>query len=255
MLGVDMPEKENSDYYNISLREENDITKRILSEFKKENKFYERALNLLYEVVNCLYQLKPRPFDSTFAILTMLPRLFGTIQSIRVLTVKGYYYDALILERSVVENLGLCVYLAKNEKEAKRWLTGKDIRMPKINIFNEFFSLISQDAEKRDSRGKALYGELSQYVHATLKAIGPTYVMNIGDIIDQSSKVEYVFPPFFDEKLVSHFALYPMLTLTMLVELFKEDLKDRYLNKILKCLGDYASAASKERETLSDEKS
>lgn len=252
-----MPEKENSDYYNKSLRAENQITKRILSEFKKENKFYERALNLLYEVVDYLYQSKPtgRPFDGAFAILTMLPRLFGTIQSIRVLTVKGYYYDAVILQRSVVENLGLCVYLAKNEKEAKRWLTGKDIRMPKINIFDEFFSLVSRDTMKKGHRWKALYGELSQYVHATLKAIGPTYVINIGDIIDQRSKVEYAFPPFFDEKHVEHFAVYPMLTLIMLVELFKEDLKDRYLNKILKCLGDYTSAVSKERETLSDEKS
>jgi len=238
-----MPEKENSDYYNISLRAENEITKRVLSEFKKENKFYERALNLLFEVVDYFYQSKSSGFfDSTFAILTMLPRLFGTIQSIRVLTVKGYYYDAVILERSVVENLGLCVYLVNNEKEAKRWLAGKDIRMPKINIFDEFFSLILQDAEKRDHRWKALYGELSQYLHATLKAIGPTYVRNIGDYIDQSTTVQYEFPPFFDEKLVTNFALYPMLTLMMLVELFKEDLKDRYLNKILKCLRDYLSA-------------
>jgi hypothetical protein len=126
--------------------------------------------------------------------------------------------------------------------------------MPKIYIFDELFSLLSQDAEKRDSRWKALYGKLSQYVHATLKAIGPTYVISIGDIIDQSSKVEYVFPPFFDEKLVPYFAVYPMLTLIMLVELFKEDLKDRYLNKILKCLSDYVSAVRKERKTLSDEK-
>jgi len=251
-----MPEKENSDYYNMSLRAENEITKYMLSQFKKEIKFYERALNLLYEIVDYLYQSKPStPFDSTFAILTMLPRLFGTIQSITILTIKGYYYDAVILERSVVENLGLCVYLAKNEKEAKRWLTGKDIRVPKINLFDEFFSLVSEDAGKKDHKWKALYGNLSQYVHATLKAIGPTYVVNIGDIEDQSSKVEYVFPPFFDEKLVTHFAVYPMLTLIMLVELFKEDLKDRYLNKILKCLGDYRSAISKERETLGDEKS
>jgi hypothetical protein len=250
-----MPEKENSDYCNLSLRAENEINKRTLSQFKKENKFYERALNFLYEVVNYLYQSKSSEhFDSTFAILTMLPRLFGTIQSIRVLTVKGYYYDAVILERSVVENLGLCVYLARNEKEAERWLTGKDIRMPKINIFDEFFSLISSDAVKKDDYGKALYGKLSQYVHATLKAIGPTYVISIGDIEDQSYKVDYAFPPFFDEKLVTHFALYPMLTLIMLVELFK-DLKDRYLNKMLKCLGDYHSAVSKERETLGGENS
>ena len=206
-----MPEKENSDYYNISLRAENEITKRVLSEFKKENKFYERALNLLFEVVDYFYQSKSSGFfDSTFAILTMLPRLFGTIQSIRVLTVKGYYYDAVILERSVVENLGLCVYLVNNEKEAKRWLAGKDIRMPKINMFDEFFSLVSRDAVKKGHGWKALYGKLSQYVHATLKAIGPTYVANIGDIEDQSSNVEYEFPPFFDEKLVTNFAVYPI---------------------------------------------
>jgi len=251
-----MPEKESSDYYNLSLRAENDIAKRILSEFKKENRFYERALNLLHEVVHCLYQSKSsRPFDSTFATLTMLPRLFGTIQSIRVLTAKGYYYDSVILERSVVENLGLCVYLTRNEKEAKRWLAGKDLRMPKINIFDDFFSLFSKDVGKNGHSWKALYGELSQYVHATLKAIGPTYVIDVGDIINQSSTVKYVFPPFFDEKLVTYFAVYPMLTLIMLVELFEEELKDRYLDKILKCLGDYHSAVSEERETLGDEKS
>lgn len=243
-----MPEKENSDYYNTYLRAENEITKCMLTQFKKEDKFYERALNLLYEVVDYLYQSKPsRHFNSAFAILTMLPRLFGTIQSIRTLTVKGYYYDAVILERSVVENLGLCVYLAKNEEEAKRWLTGKDIRMPKINIFDEFFSLFPIDAMKKGHGWKALYGKLSQYVHATLRAIGPTYVINIEDIEDQSDKVEYVFPPFFDEELVTHFAVYPMVTLIMLVTTFKEDLEDRYLNKILKCLGDYISAVSKER--------
>ena len=126
--------------------------------------------------------------------------------------------------------------------------------MPKINLFDEFFSLVSEDARKKDHKWKALYGKLSQYVHATLKAIGPTYVANIGDIEDQSSKVKYAFPPFFDEELVTHFAVYPMLTLIMLVELFKEELKDRYLNKILKCLGDYDSAVSKEMKTLDDEK-
>lgn len=251
-----MSEKESSDYYSKSIQTENEVTKDTLSWFKKETEFYKHALNLLHEIAECIFHSKPiRNFDSKFAIITMLPRLIGTIQSIRVLTVKGYYYDAVILERSVVENLGLCVYITKNEKEATKWLSGKDIRMPKINLFGEFFSLVSGDAVKKDHKWEALYGKLSQYVHATLKAIGPTYVANIGDIEDHTSKVEYEFPPFFDKKLVTNFAVYPMLTLIMLVELFKEELKDRYLNKILKCLGDYYSATSKEMETLDDEKS
>lgn len=42
-----MHEKEMSDYFKMSLKEEDEITKKTLSQFKIEFELYERYLNLL----------------------------------------------------------------------------------------------------------------------------------------------------------------------------------------------------------------
>ena len=264
MLDVDMSEKENSDYFNTSLRTEDEITKSTLSQFKKQNESYKRSFNLLYDLTIYLYDLtkSKTPSRSKFAILTMLPRLFGTMQSIRILTMKGYYYDTVILERSFVENLGLFVYLAKNEEEARNWLIGKDISIPKIKLLDELFSLMSKEMKKH-GEGRAMYGKLSQYVHASLRAIGPSFVTNIDK---QSGRVEkerkefseysfsIEFPPFFRKQDVPDFAVYPMVSLIVIMELFKNELEDRWVKKIRNILREYMTAIKSGKEDGRGEK-
>lgn len=239
-----MPEKANADYFHVSLRNEDETTRNTLSQFKREFEFYERSFNLAYDVVSYLYDLtknKKHYSISKFAIFTTLPRLFGTMQSIRILALKGYYYDVAMLERSLIENFGLCIYLAENEEEARKWLRGKDIGVPKIKLVDRVLSLLSKETGEE---GKAMYGKASNYVHASLRAIGPSFVTRTSASIEEL-RVDIQFPPFYRKKRVPHIAVYPTLLLIIVNEVFKDELKDRWANKIWGILREYTKKTKK----------
>ena len=232
----DMPEKENSDYYNTCLREEEKITRNTLSRFKREFEFYERSINLIYDITTYLCDLtkSKRPSDSKAAILFMIPRLLGTMQSIRVLNLKGYYYDDRILGRSILENFGLCVYLARNQEEAGNWMKGKDISIPKIKLYSELASFLAKEIEKYEKEGNAEYGKLSSYVHASLWAIAPSFLEP-----GKKPRVVMKVPPFFSKKQMSPLALFPMTLLIIIREVFKNELGNIWIDKILNILREY----------------
>lgn len=230
--------KENSDHFNTSLKKEEEITRNTLSQFKRELEFYERSFNLAYDVICYLYDLtkSKKTSKGKFAIFCMLPRLFGTMQSIRILGLKGYYYDVAILDRTILENLGLCWYLARNEDEAGNWLTGKDISIPRIKLLVELVSLLSPEKKKE---GKALYGELCNYVHANLRAVGPSFLTPSSS--DEEIRVDVDFPPFYRKKRVPYISLYPIMLLIIIMEVFKSELGNKWIEKIWNIIREWES--------------
>ena len=236
-----MSEKKNSDRFNMILKKENETTKRTLSQLKRENEFYERSFSLLYNLTIYLCDLtkSKMPSRSKFAILTMLPRLLGTMQSIRILGLKGYYYDMAILERSILENIGLCAYLATNEEEARNWLRGKDISIPKIKLLDELYSFLSSEKVREFKEGKAIYGKLSNYVHASLRAIGPSFLTP--SPTSEELKVDVDFPPFFRKEKVPYVSAYAILLLFVLIIAFKNDIEEKWTEKVWNFIGEYVA--------------
>lgn len=89
-----MEEKGEVDFFNKCLVKEKEIAKKTASLLKRdrESEFYKRSFNLLNGVTRHLYYLtksnkhsKIRSSHGKGAILSMMPRLIGTIQSIRIL--------------------------------------------------------------------------------------------------------------------------------------------------------------------------
>ena len=114
------------------LKDEDEVTKETLSQFKKEFELYERSFNLLLETVGDLCDLttSDKPFGSMakHAIMLIMPRIVQSIQAIRILNLKGYYYDASVIERGLVESIGLCAYFASRKKKQRIGLKARMLR-------------------------------------------------------------------------------------------------------------------------------
>jgi hypothetical protein len=63
-------------------------------------------------------------------------RLLGTMQSIRWLTLKGYYFDASVLARSLMESIGDCCYIYQNKGTGEKWL--KEELRGKVKSLDKF---------------------------------------------------------------------------------------------------------------------
>jgi hypothetical protein len=240
-----MSKKETSGYLKEVIKGEDEVTRKTLSQFDKEFEFYERSINLVYDITVYLCGLtKSKSFSgSKSAIHFMLPRLLGTMQSIRLLNLKGYYYDESILGRSFFENLGLCAYLARNEEEAENWFAGKAIHVPKIRLYTEFDSFLNEKMEEYEKKeGQAEYGRLSYYVHADMRAIIPSF-FRFGKVDFNKRRASMMFPPFYKKDEVSPVALFPIALLVVILKVFKDELGNKWAKKILNILREYKKYA------------
>lgn len=174
-----------------------------------------------------------RPADvRKSAILAIIPRIIRSMQSIRDLTLKGYYYDASVLERSLIESMGLCAYLAFNEKEAENWTKGNDVKTPKIKLFDWAFKLLR--VKDKDADSYRIYGELCGYVHTSAKAITSLMKFNHG-----RGLVDLQFISNFEKERVHEIASYPTLMLIIVKEIFHDELAGKRKENIMKWVKEY----------------
>lgn len=220
------------------VEQEEKTTKETLRRFGKDLELYQRSFDLCSETVGhiCEYAEK-RLVDSTAkeAVLFILPRIMQSMQAVRLLTLKGYYYDARIIERSLIEAIGLCAYLALDDKEAKRWIAGKDIKVPKISLFDYVPQLLRIDTG--DFSAKSVYGQLCHYVHTNARAI----VSLIDTMPDRSPKrvgkklsaeVKLKFTPKFDRERFREIASSPIIVTIVLSRIFDKELAEKTKRKI-----------------------
>lgn len=218
------------------LKAEHEAAKKTLSKFRKEFELYKRSFNLLSETVSYLLDStkdKRTDYKET-AVLSIMPRIIRSMQSIKNLTLKGYYYDVSVLERSLVESMGLCAYLALNEKEAENWIKGKDVKIAKIKLFDYVLKLLS--IKNLDEESHRIYGELCGYVHTNARAI-----VSLFDFDYPWGQIGLKFTSVFDKDRVHEIASYPISMLAILTEIFHKRLPERKKAKIIKLLGECAT--------------
>lgn len=234
---------------NDFLESEDENARKTSRQFKKDLKLYEQSFNLLLETTFFLCdKTASSPFsESKLAVLLIMPRVIQSMQSVSILNLKGYYYDKSILERCLMESIGLCAYLGSNEEEASRWLSGKRIKLASIKLFDYVFKLI--DAEGYSSI--PVYGWMSEYVHTDLGAI----VSLIADLHppkgDMLPKADIQFSPLFDKQKFEGISPYPIAMLIVLGIIFKDDLKKRKLRRILNQLKQFKIHYRKGKTVLS----
>ena len=133
---------------------ENEISVQTEQYFSKEIEFFKKNFDIACEIYDWFYKKHDKPENpipkKLFPLSVMIPRLLFTLKAIYNLTTIGYYYDAHLLFRTFIENLGLCIYLTKNENHVTKWLQGKKMDVPYIELFRETFSVISGDLNKKN---------------------------------------------------------------------------------------------------------
>lgn len=214
-------------HFKIYSKIEEESAKVASEKFKGEFRLYERCFNSCMEISDCISistRSKPLGLESKTAVTLILTRIMQSMQAMKLLKTRGYNYDASILERSLVESMGLCAYISLNEKEAKRWLDGKQLEVASISLFEYIPRLLGHDERSKTARAlpKRLYGRLCDYVHTNIK--GVLYLVDTGQKTKNGGEVNLQFGPQFDEQAWGRIAAYPLLLILMLEKIFKNEL-------------------------------
>jgi len=199
---------------------------------------YEDSFNLLLEMIVhvCDRKMPENPLSVVkSAIMMNVPRIVQSLQSIRDLTLKGYYYDLSVIQRSFVESIGLCAYLLQNPEDALNWIKGKNVSVAKINLLDYAIKLLRGYTKKGAKCTQAFYGELCNYAHANIRAVSSLF--RKAESSDLTLGTYYV--PIFDEKQVECISPWSIFTLAVLREIFHDELAQRERRKITKQLNLY----------------
>lgn len=209
-------------FHNQIAHQERLHEKRALEFSKDALEQYETAYSLCDEILYDIednVDLKGNPDRQ--AIFVSLVRIMGTMQSIKWLFLKGYYYDAFVLVRSFMESLGTCCYISQNKGTGERWFNDK-----KIGASLDMFKAINKtlNPEIPEENTAKFYGKLCMFAHGDNWAIGTliSEVEDEDDLEDGLKTIRFRNPSPYDKGWVDTVAGNPLVTLLVIQELFPE---------------------------------
>lgn len=169
------------------------------------------------------------------AVYMILTRITGIMQSVKALTLTGYYYEAVILERSYWEALGLCWYLFSNEDAAEKWHNGKEIKISSFKLFGEIQNFLEYKLEKKTLN--KVYGRFCTFVHSDAPAIlslalkpNPKQEESANGLI--VGPISFRVPSEFDNKKIEELAILPFTVLLLIGRIFQAELLPERKNEI-----------------------
>lgn len=189
--------------------------KQTKQEFQKELIRFKHSFNALCYAFQVILRSKQLQDPQKQAIVLLMPRLIFLSESIHELTLKGYYFEASLLERDMIEGIGLCSLFSRDRDEASKWARGERVRIPKRQIAHEtavFFKSAS------DNRVKKLYDSLSGLVHLDAKAV----ISFLPYKTEKSLGLQIL--PIFDKEKATSFSIYPLLLSSILWFVFEDEL-------------------------------
>jgi hypothetical protein len=155
------------------------------------------------------------------AIFMILVRVMGTMQSIKWLFLKGYYYDAFVLVRSFMESLGTCCYISQNKGTGERWFNDKKIGAS-LDMFKAIAKTLNREIPEKDTA--KFYDKLCMFAHGDNWAIGSliSEVENEDDSEDGLKTIRFRNPSPYEKRWVDTVTDHPLQTLLVIQELFPE---------------------------------
>lgn len=176
---------------------------------------FRRSFNALCYAFSVIFHSKLEQDPRKRAIVLLMPRLIFLSKSIHELTLKGYYFEASLLERDIVEGIGLCSLFSRDIDKASKWMKGEDLGVSKRQIAHEI-AVFSKSAS--DNRVKKLYDRLSRHVHLDVKPV----VRFLPYVTEKSIGLQLL--PIFDKEKVTDFSIYPLFLATILWSVFEDEL-------------------------------
>lgn len=212
--------------------QENENRLKTEKNFSKEIELFEKNFNISCEISEWFFEKYtksklPVP-RKLYPLAFMIPRFLVSLKSIFNLTTIGYYYDANILIRTFFENLGLCVYLTKNEDQFTKWIQGKKVDVPYYRLFQEPFSILFGNlSEKFLDTVNWIYGRVSSFVHSDAQAQIPLFITlkEVPTSIEKPVIIDVNLLPYYEESKIAETLVFFASTLmsVVLLELFNEE--------------------------------
>jgi hypothetical protein len=198
--------------------------------------FYEEGVSLCNEILSSVSKQdkeKLRQIEDRVCDL-ILVRTLGTMQSIRNLTIMGYYYEASILDRSFIEAIGLCCYLKLNKEDAKKWFKDNKIDKSSFKILESISILLNLDLKNQINE---LYGRLCDFVHTNSSAVATLIDFETAEqyLNQEGQKIKQVFieiPSKYDKSKVDNIISYPLLVLLIMLTIFEKQISNTQRKKI-----------------------
>lgn len=204
-----MPKRERNYLNYLTKREKKNIQK-TRKYFSEEFEFLNKTFDMLVEVYMSIADSYSDKWSlSKRAGLFILPRLIMSTKTSIELLIRGYYFDHIVIERSLMEGMALFVFLSKDEEAAKKWLNFEKIELPKWKLMHQ----ILPPPLSRKEMFKALngmYATQSDYVHSSFAAVFNDFGRHIN-----RSKKGLEFPKF--EKSFTARSLFPPLSALLLL--------------------------------------
>jgi len=196
--------------------------------YNKEISMYIDCFNLLaqtlYHIIKESYKQRDILRRAEVAILINSTRVLFSIKTYIDLMMKGYYFDAHIIFRSLYENILLIECFTRDEKYATKWLN-EELKFSKVK---KELGLYSNEALTR------FYEDLCGYVHANAPAL--TSLIKISKEKDEISIP--VLPSFRPEQCpeIDFFPAIGYRVLLLLLNLFRNVMKPEVTSQIEKAL-------------------
>lgn len=225
-------EVEHSEYLAKTEKENIRLTKK---HYNKEIGSYVECFVLLYEtIVHIIEEIlrKDRGLNKVeAAIFFHCARIVISSRVSLDLVMKGYYYDAYIINRSVFESVFLVQCFVKDSKNVEKWERGEKIRFKKeLDLFS--------------SKGyEEAWQNACNYVHANIPAI-----RTLVEFHNEGRSVDIHFEPLFRLHSDTADLLFPSVGILMLHTLliaFGNIIKPKIKAKIERKLKKWTSDAQK----------
>jgi len=147
------------------------FTKTEKENIKLTKKYYDKEISIYIDCFNLLARtfdylarksIEEEPFG--VAETAMLLNTSRVLTSMRVyinLVMKGYYFDATIIERSLWESMLLMECFARDKKYAVKWMN-EELKLSKVKKELGLYT---------DKKFEEVYAEMCDYVHANVPAV------------------------------------------------------------------------------------
>jgi len=212
-------------FYHQIVKQEQLHEKQALEISKDALQHYEIACSLCHEILFDLEEnVDLRDDPDRRAASEIFIRLLGTMQSIRWLLLRGYYFEASVLNRSFLEGLGDCCYIYQNKGIGEKW--SKDEKKYAKTRASDKFMTISKTLKREipEEDTQELYRTLCKYVHGN-SSVTKTLISEVEDeynLKESLSTTYYSIPYRFDNCTVDNIAILPVMVLSVIQELFPE---------------------------------
>jgi len=185
---------------------------------------FELLAETIYYLIDEMKKQKPIFGMTETAIFCNCARILGSMKVYLDLMMKGYYYDANIIYRSLLESMYLVECFIKDKKYAEKWMK-YELKFSKVR---KELALYSDEATTE------FYKELSDFVHANIPAVS-TLTESRGE-----RTIDIFFTPTYELEPASLIPrLFPYIgyyMLELLLKSFRDMMKPNIQTKIRKAL-------------------